>query len=1584
MGEPPSKRPRVLADLLKSPDPDSNRLLKTGRQNDKNGLPVTSVASLGDSRPREAQETNLEDAVIGWQAGDEDPTPIFLVKKGKKELSKGEVYDTQSEEIGKKYQYSPIAKAHRQRFNWVAQSDGDKFTRDASKMKPAKRTDGMSGRWTCDVCGKSNCGSLFVFRAFLRQEHLPRSSHRGSRRLDPFVAYISQRCGQGLLGQLAEYTRVQEEIFSLATLDIEIARNHLEESMRQSSRENQQFLIGELSRVAGVGASAPKTVEMDSVERMMGGRGGRVPLLRSPEDVFRAMARSLGPRVNARLLAAAAVSASGASGADFKALEGYLGEAAESLRAGGPLPRVPAKWPLSEVVACVEAILRAANRTEPPYLRVELACSGHSEVKVYGPSEENKMNKAMTIRLGFLHSKGSLHAFAPSKPPKEEALLLQQRLEQVAGNPARVDGAPGAPGAPAAPQPSGSRPRHAGRAESLGPGWHSCDWAKQLKRLLAADFDFSKRPLHLATGCSGAEAPHFALCQLVGLEGFEQLFGAEINDNPRRFMLNNCRSQHTFYDVRDVTKGSGMCARHGCTCDVPHGEIDIFVGGFPCTPFSFCNPKRFKRNCFSEPAAVPFFEMRKFIAARRPRLVILENVRGLLAPNPETEERPIDFILRGRNPEDSAQCYPGTRPKDDWGLELIKGYGLRWDILYSSDWGLPQKRPRVYIVMVRDDVGGQEAADRIFEVLRTCAGHLPPGSCNDFLYPDGHPRLESVKRAETAKTRGSRKVCTKFTEALFRTTRQDFGLGASDRPYSKERPSDWFPRATEKMVQQLDIIYERAQHQGLDLSFLLADLSQQVSRGAWRDDGYVPTLTTASLLYSYSHHRALLGEECLKLNGFPVDELNLDAHTQQELIFLAGNAMSVPVIGAVIFAGLVSVTWGDNRRAARAATLPCALEQGKAQRKNLDVGKLPAPPFPTFPTFPTSTLVDDDGHSESAESEESKLARRAAVLLLMAKEFTQQPKINRQDRKRGRSTKSGLAAAMEASANESSEEEEEHVEADADWDWRCKKLPVAKDRDLCAWLGEATQLLAREANVDVQGFVVRSLRGLQAKPDTAITQLAQQGLRITVDQLRKLGYAEAKQIWGRLLVSEMLGALENEDFEESGLGDWWLLRAKELEDSEHSEQRARLLEKLTKKPHMLSRLLAPLLVKWSSAKGGCRSRRELQGLKQAIEAFLCADVSLAAASKLSKACLDMAKACERQSQPESSQAFRSWAFKLQDAAFTRRFETILTSALRESEFEQLEQTCSENKDWALLRTGAAWQVFRHLQRLQNANEETVANLATNLTALRPGSLATALDRFLRHSYPSMAVRVHFVEARTATPSSVKRDAVTSVNQHSARLFESELNLLRRIENNVTPYLDQTLQWAPVSQEWKQELERRISDWSNCLNAVMTSSAADMQHLAQVHSRLLQQAEGVLQRACEKHALMQDVAGRLLLFEHALVAHQCQDALRNTDVVESAVNLFMACSSQLELQPYLTELRRNVGLLHIAVALQGQEVEDAAQAAASCSLELLPGWGRVVSPSGLSIFQSGNDWRWSIPLVLPCAQEPSSHSTGSAA
>eukprot|EP00439_Symbiodinium_sp_Y106_P082210 s128_g21.t1 len=1211
-----SSKDLVLADLLQAPKAQQIAgPARTGGR--RQGVPaetpravargpvLPAVAADGEARRRYAEAAALDEVVIGWHTSSADPTPIRLVRKGK-ELVQGEVFETQSDEIRKEYPDAPIAKAHRAKYNWVAETAGNRFTRDPTKMLPVVRTSGMIGKWCCDVCGKTMCGQLFVFRAFLRKEHLRGSTDR---RLDTFVAYISFRCGRGLLGQLTEYTRFKEEVYraalSLTTtaVDIDDARSQLEESMRRSSREDRQFLIDELERLAGVGVfGATKTAEMElcrkeggeSVEQMMPGQG--MVLMRSAEDVFRAMARTLAPRVNARLLAAAAVAVT-----DEAELEGYLQGAAASLGAGGPLPQAPLRSSFREVVNCIEAVLRASNGEDAGCLRVELACSWDSSIKVFGPAKA-----AVTIRLGYLQARKALHAFAPSsRLSKEEASALQHRLEQElptskgimmrvvpgeaadpllvplqangpekkvrvwedwvpaidqgdevakwlssylridglrlvriaktaqrvtdpkygVGETAFSDGFPVLVTSQASIDAIRRRVKNAGgpvvgierfrpniHVEGCGPFQEDemrslslpgvqlplvkpCSrctvpgidpqtgtrttktggaMTKTLRehrsgRLMAQSaalhkgfFSESRRADDVYFGQnalvfldhSGVEisvddiaaAPHFAMRQLVGHKGFEQLFGSEINENPRRFILRNCNTKHLFEDVCYVMQGSGACARHGGRCNVPDGEVDIFVGGFPCTPYSFCNPKRFKRNCFTEPAAVPFFEMRKFIAERRPRLVILENVKGLLAPNPETEHPPIDFILRGRNPESQEDCYQGTEPNADWGLSLIEGYGLRWDILYSYDWGLPQSRPRVYIVMVREDAGGQKAAERIFDVLTACAGRLPRGSCNDFLFPEGHPKLELAKSRVGKSGGGPRKACTKFTEALFRTKRQELGIAASDRPYSKERAAGWFPQATEKMVQQLDIIYAIAEKQGLDFNFLLADLSQQVSRGAWRDDGNIPTLTTGCCFYSFSRHRPFVGEECLRLNGFPLDEMNLD-HTENELIFLAGNAMSVPVIGAVLFAGLVSLDWGEGRRAVARSSLPSPLEQRPDIRKIVENSVVLAKVTPS--------LVDDDNEeaadalqaSEASsaaetETEELALSRRAAVLLAMAKELSHEPaKREKMDKASSEPKKAGLLAAIQAVAVESTNEEDQEVEGDGTgWSERYGKI----------------------------------------------------------------------------------------------------------------------------------------------------------------------------------------------------------------------------------------------------------------------------------------------------------------------------------------------------------------------------------------------------------------------------------------------------------------------------------------------------------------------------------------------------------------
>lgn len=55
--------------------------------------------------------------------------------------------------------------------------------------------------------------------------------------------------------------------------------------------------------------------------------------------------------------------------------------------------------------------------------------------------------------------------------------------------------------------------------------------------------------------------------------------------------------------------------------------FDLLVGGFPCQAYSVAG----RHGGFADPRGALFFDLARFIAARRPRLLLLENVRGLLS-----------------------------------------------------------------------------------------------------------------------------------------------------------------------------------------------------------------------------------------------------------------------------------------------------------------------------------------------------------------------------------------------------------------------------------------------------------------------------------------------------------------------------------------------------------------------------------------------------------------------------------------------------------------------------------------------------------------------------------------------------------------------------------------------------------------------------------------------------------------------------------------------------------------------------------------------------------------------------------------
>ena len=99
-------------------------------------------------------------------------------------------------------------------------------------------------------------------------------------------------------------------------------------------------------------------------------------------------------------------------------------------------------------------------------------------------------------------------------------------------------------------------------------------------------------------------------------------------------------------------------------------RVDLICGGFPCQAFSIAG----KRLGFDEARGTMFFEIARAVKQIQPRLLLLENVKGLL--NHDKGET-FGVILKTLD-------------------EL--GYDAEWRVLNSKNYGVPQNRERVFIV----------------------------------------------------------------------------------------------------------------------------------------------------------------------------------------------------------------------------------------------------------------------------------------------------------------------------------------------------------------------------------------------------------------------------------------------------------------------------------------------------------------------------------------------------------------------------------------------------------------------------------------------------------------------------------------------------------------------------------------------------------------------------------------------------------------------------------------------------------------------------------------------------------------------
>ena len=175
----------------------------------------------------------------------------------------------------------------------------------------------------------------------------------------------------------------------------------------------------------------------------------------------------------------------------------------------------------------------------------------------------------------------------------------------------------------------------------------------------------------LFCGCGGTD---------VGLLGGFDFLGDNYAKNPMEIVYANdieesaCRIFEENFGVipdrRDI--------RTVPASEIP--EIDVLTGGFPCQSFSIVaqNPKRLG---YKDERGMLFFEMCRILREKHPKCFIAENVKGLLSAN-------------------KGEAFPLIISEFE-----KSGYQVTHKLINAAAFGVPQKRERVIIVGIRNDLG---------------------------------------------------------------------------------------------------------------------------------------------------------------------------------------------------------------------------------------------------------------------------------------------------------------------------------------------------------------------------------------------------------------------------------------------------------------------------------------------------------------------------------------------------------------------------------------------------------------------------------------------------------------------------------------------------------------------------------------------------------------------------------------------------------------------------------------------------------------------------------------------------------------
>mgnify|MGYP006430489059 CR=1 FL=1 len=151
----------------------------------------------------------------------------------------------------------------------------------------------------------------------------------------------------------------------------------------------------------------------------------------------------------------------------------------------------------------------------------------------------------------------------------------------------------------------------------------------------------------------------------LGLEslGGDCVYSCDINTESEKTYKANYGEGFDSYDLLAVKEK-----------DLPYA--DVLCAGFPCQSFSIAG----KNLGFKDERGSIIFKIASIAREKQPKILFLENVANLLR-------------------QDKGQTF-----KEICSLLASVGYEVHYQILDSADFGVPQTRPRIYFVCIRNDI----------------------------------------------------------------------------------------------------------------------------------------------------------------------------------------------------------------------------------------------------------------------------------------------------------------------------------------------------------------------------------------------------------------------------------------------------------------------------------------------------------------------------------------------------------------------------------------------------------------------------------------------------------------------------------------------------------------------------------------------------------------------------------------------------------------------------------------------------------------------------------------------------------------